>query len=153
MRHNLSAALLLALAIAAPAAAQAPEIQVEDAWARATAPSAQAGGVFLTLTDHGAGDRMVSASTPVAATAELHESVDDNGVMRMRSVPALPLPTGTAVQLKPGSYHIMLTGLKRQLKPGETFPISLTFEHAPPVTVTVTVQSAGASGKMHTHGP
>jgi copper(I)-binding protein len=71
--------------------------------------------------------------------------VNDNGVMRMRPVPGLPLETGKPVVLKPGSYHVMLMGLKQQLKPGDSFPVTLTFEHAAPVTATVMVGTAGAS--------
>ncbi len=154
MRYKYLAVVLLA---ATPALGQttgvqqAATIQVQNAWARATTPAAQAGGVFLTITDRGAPDRMLSAATPVAATAELHETIDDHGVMKMRPVPALPLPTGTAVELKPGSYHIMLMGLKQQLKPGDSFPIVLNFEHAPPVTVSVTVGQAGAAGPTPHH--
>jgi copper(I)-binding protein len=137
--------LVAALLIAAPALAQTPAVRVDHAWARATTSAAQAGGIFLTVTDTGAPDRLVGASTPVAATAELHETVNDNGVMRMRPVPGLPLEAGKPVVLKPGSYHLMLMGLKQQLKPGDTFPVTLTFEKAPPVTATVTVATAGAS--------
>ena len=135
-----------ALIVAVPAWAWAQGVQVENAWARATAASAMSGGVFLTVTDTGAPDRLVGASTPVAATAELHETIDDNGVMRMRPVAGgLALETGKPVVLKPGSYHLMLMGLRRQLKPGDNFPISLTFEKAGTVTATVTVGTAGAS--------
>jgi copper(I)-binding protein len=143
MRYIILAASLL---VAAPALAQAQAVQVEDAWARATAAGARSGGIFLTLTDIGAPDRLLGATTPVAATAELHETIDDNGVMRMRPVRALPLETGKPVVLKPGSYHLMLIGLRRQLKPGDSFSVTLTFEKAAPVTAIVTVAKAGASG-------
>jgi copper(I)-binding protein len=136
---------LTAMLIAAPALAQVPTVQVDHAWARATAAGAKAGGVFLTVTDTGAPDRLVGASTPVAAVAEVHETINDNGVMRMRPVPGLPLEAGKPVVLKPGSYHVMLMGLKQQLKPGDTFPVTLTFEKAPPATAIVTVGTAGAS--------
>jgi copper(I)-binding protein len=137
--------LAAALIVAGPVLAQAPAVHVENAWARATAANAMSGGVFLTVTDSGAPDRLVGASTPVAATAELHETINDNGVMRMRPVAGLAVETGKPVVLKPGSYHVMLMGLRRQLKPGDSFPISLTFEKAGTVTATVTVAAAGAS--------
>jgi len=142
MRRIVFAAALL---IAGPALAQAPGVQVENAWARATAAGAKAGAIYLTLTDKSAPDRVVGASTPVAATAELHETVNDNGVMRMRPVAGLALETGKAVVLKPGGYHLMLMGLRERLKPGDTFPLTLVFEKAGTVTVTVTVAAAGAS--------
>jgi len=138
--------LSAALIVAAPALASAQAVQVDNAWARATAAGSMSGGIFLTVTDTGAPDRLVGASTPVAATAELHETVNDNGVMRMRPVAAgLALETGKPVVLKPGSYHLMLMGLRRQLKPGDSFPVTLTFERAGAVTATVVVGTAGAS--------
>jgi copper(I)-binding protein len=143
MQHILLAAALLT---AAPAETQAQPIEVQNAWARATAAGAKAGGVFLTITDKGGPDRLVGASTPVAAVAEVHETVNDNGVMRMRPISALPLQPGQPVVLKPGGYHLMLMGLKRQLKDGETFPVTLNFEKAGSITTTVHVAKAGAMG-------
>jgi len=143
MQHILLAAALLT---AAPTDAQTQPIEVQNAWARATAAGAKAGGVFLTITDKGEPDRLVGASTPVAAVAEVHETVNDNGVMRMRPIPALPMQPGQPVVLKPGGYHIMLMGLKQQLKDGETFPVTLNFEKAGSITTTVHVAKAGAMG-------
>jgi copper(I)-binding protein len=149
MNRRIALAAALSLGLAATAHAQAPTVQVKDAWARATASTAKVGGVFMTLTATGAPDKVVSATSPVAETVELHETVRDGNVMRMRAVPALVVTPGTPTELKPGGLHVMLIGLKRQLKRGETFPVTLAFEKAPPVTVTVTVQAAGAS---HGHG-
>jgi periplasmic copper chaperone A len=146
--------LLAGLLVAAPAMAQnsasppPSTVDVQNAWARATTPNAQSGGIFLTLTDTGAPDRLVSVATPVAATAQVHQTTNDKGVMKMGAVPALDLPPGKPVELKPGGYHIMLMGLKQQLKPGATFPVTLTFAKAPSVTATVTVGKAGASGPV-----
>jgi len=142
-----SAVLASLLLIASPALAQTPAIQVQDAWARATAAGAHTGAVYLTLTDTaGSADQLVGASSPVAGMAELHETVNDHGVMRMRPVKALPLVPGKAMTLKPGAYHIMLMDLKQQLKDGETFPVTLNFEKAGSVTATVHVEKAGAMG-------
>jgi len=136
--------LAAALATASPAAGSA--VQVQDGWARATAAGAPSGAIYLTLTDTGAADQLVGVSTPVAATAEVHETTNDNGVMRMRPVKALALTPGQPVTLKPGGYHIMLMGMKQQLKPGDSFPVTLTFQHSAPVTATITVTKAGAMG-------
>ena len=136
------AALLLAL----PVSAQAQTITVEKPWARATSPSAKAGGVFMTLTDTGVPDKLVSIATPIAEVAGLHRTVEQNGVMRMLPVEGLDLAPGKPVVFAPGGYHVMLMDLKRQLKPGDTFPITLTFAKAAPMTVTVKVEAAGAAG-------
>ena len=146
MRRAILAAALFA---AAPAFAQSPSIQVDHPWARATAPNAKAGGVFMTLTDSGAPDKLVAASSPVAGMVEVHRTVNENGVMKMLPVDAIELVPGMKVTLAPGGYHVMLMDLKRQLKQGETFPLTLTFAKAAPVTVTVKVEAPGAAGPGH----
>ena len=148
--HILLAAALLTVA---PAEAQTQPIGVQNAWARATAAGAKAAGIFLTITGTGTPDRLVGAATPVAAVAEVHETINDNGVMRMRPIPALPLQPGQPVVLKPGGYHIMLIGLKQQLRDGETFPVTLNFEKAGSITTTVHVAKAGAMGPEMSMAP
>ena len=141
MRIPLLSALLLPFLIAA---GDAPQIQVEHPWARASAGAAKTGAAYMTITDQGTPDRLTGASTPVADTAELHESMSDMGMMKMRPVPGLPVAPDKPVSLAPGGYHIMLMGLKAPLKQGDSFPFSLRFEHAPPITVTVNVEAVGA---------
>jgi copper(I)-binding protein len=138
--------LAASLSLPAIAHAQTPSVEPADAWARATTAQARAGGVFLTLRGGAVADRLLHAESPVATTAEMHETVQSGDVMEMRPIPALPIPANVTVALKPGSYHIMLMGLQRQLKPGDTFPVTLQFEKAGAKTVTVTVGAAGASG-------
>jgi copper(I)-binding protein len=132
------AAALLSL----PVLAQPAPVSVTAAWARATVAAGQAGAVYATIAAT-APDRLTGISTPVATKAELHESRMDHGMMEMRSAD-LALAPGTQVHLSPGGYHIMLTGLSSPLKRGDHFPITLTFEHAGPVTTTVTIVAPGA---------
>lgn len=155
MRYTvLVAAALAGLASTAPVfsvQAQAPVIQVTEAWARATTSMARVGGVFLTMTATGAADRVVSASSPVAERIELHETIRDGDVMKMREVPHPAIQPGQPTVLRPGGLHIMLIGLKTPLNRGDSFPLTITFEKAPPVTATVTVQAAGAARPGHHH--
>jgi len=144
-------AAVAAISLAGGALAQAPTVEVSDAWARATTSMARAGGVFLTMKATGGSDRVVSASSPVADRVELHETIRDGNVMRMREVPELRVQQSEPTVLKPGGLHIMLMGLKQQLNRGDSFPLTITFEKAPAVTVTVTVQAAGAGGHSHRH--
>jgi periplasmic copper chaperone A len=123
-------------------------IRVDHAWSRASAGPASTGVAYFTVTNDGPPDRLVGTSTPIAATAELHETIRDNGVMKMRPVGALALTPGKPLTLSPGGYHVMLTGLKAPLKPNADFPLTLTFEHAPPITVTVKVEAVGAQSHM-----
>jgi hypothetical protein len=66
----------------------------------------------------------------VAGIVEIHEMSMDGTTMRMRAIPALDLPAGKAVDLKPGGYHVMLMDLKQPLKAGETVPLTLVVEGA-----------------------
>jgi copper(I)-binding protein len=132
---------LLALPVLLIAAGDAPQFQIAHPWARASAGAAKTGAAYLTITDQGQPDRLTGASTPVAATAELHESMQDGGMMKMRPVAGIQLETGKAVTLAPGGIHVMLMGLKAPLKQGDSFPLTLTFEHAPPLTVTIEVEA------------
>lgn len=121
---------------AAKDAAVAPGVvQVADAWCRPTPNGAKAGGCYLTLTA-GSDDRLVSVSTALAQSAEVHEMKMENGVMSMAHLAdGLPLPAATPVELKPGGNHIMLMGLRDPLVDGGVASFTLTFEKAGPIGV------------------
>jgi hypothetical protein len=132
-------ALALTAALARPAAAD-PTIVISDAWSRATVAQAGDGVVYLTIANHGtADDRVVGAATPVATKAELHTTLDDHGVMKMRPLADLPVKAGKTAAFKPAGAHIMLIGLKQRLKVGDDFPLTLTFAKAGPVETHVMV--------------
>ena len=147
MRLLLLPALLFLLAATEPPASQRP-FQIDHVWARASAGNARNGAAFLTLTGQGSPDRLVGVSSTVAESAELHETIDDKGVLKMRPVAGIGLEPGKTVTLAPGGRHVMLMGLKAPLKQGDSFPLTLRFEHAAPVTVTVTVEAIGG-GHQH----
>jgi periplasmic copper chaperone A len=150
MRGLLIASLLLCTALlvqSQPAAADQNGISVTGAWSRA-AMAGRVGVVYLTIANTGAPDSLTGASSPVAARATVHETFNDNGVMKMRPIAALPVPPGKPVKLSPGGYHIMLEQLKQSLQPGQTFPVTLTFANAGAVTTTVTVRKAGGNMAM-----
>lgn len=126
-------AATLALA-SGPLFAQA--ISVQDAWVRTTVQGQKGTGGFMKITAKD-GARLVAISTPVAGVAEVHEMKMEGDVMRMRAVPALDLPAGTTVELKPGGYHLMLQDLKTTLPKDTTVPMTLTFEDAKGVRSTV----------------
>jgi hypothetical protein len=133
----------------APALAQgtgSDTITVEQPWARATPTGAKTGAVYMTLDNKsGTADRLTGASSSVADKLQIHEMKVENGVMQMRQLTGgLPIPAGGSVVLKPGSYHVMLIGLKKPLKAGETLPLTLTFEKAGNISLTVPIQAVGA---------
>jgi copper(I)-binding protein len=126
MKHTRS---LLFTMLFASVAANAADVEVKSAWVRGTVPAQTMSGAFMELTSK-SDATLVGASTPVAEDAEVHEMKQGGGVMKMRATPRLALPAGKTVALKPGGYHIMLMGLKRQLKPGDTVPITLRIADA-----------------------
>lgn len=139
-------ATALCLAGLAPAQAQSTSsIEVTHAWARASAGTT--GVVYLAIANHGTeDDRLTAAETSVADKAELHTTLNDKGIMRMRPLADLPVKGGSGAELKPGGPHLMLIGLKHPLKQGEHFSLSLIFEKAGKVETEVTVERAGAMG-------
>jgi len=153
MKYFLTLCLALVLLVA-PAAfahsAQQGDIQIGHIWARANAVGATVASVYVPLLNKGeADDALVAVSTPVAESAMLHESTNVDGVSHMTMLDQLPLPSKKPIAMRPGGRHIMLMGLKQQLKEGETFPLTLQFAHAGDVTVTVTIQAAGAQSGDH----
>lgn len=120
----------IAIAAAAAAVLSAPavaQVTVKDPWARATVPAAKSSGAFMQVQSK-TNARLVGVSSPVAGVAELHQMSMQDNRMTMAPVEAIDLPAGKTVALASGGYHIMLMGLTRQLKEGETIPVTLLVE-------------------------
>lgn len=148
MNHLKTAAAALALlALAGCGRASTPDalaaVAVTDAQCRPTPNGLDVGACYLTLTAS-RDDRLVSASTPASASAQVHEMKIENGVMKMGELTeGLPLPAGETVSLKPGGDHLMLISLVRPLAVGDHVVLTLTFEHAPPAEVSAAVAQPG----------
>ena len=131
------------------------QVKVDNAWARATVQGQKATGAFMKLTAPQA-TQLVAVSTPVAGVAEIHEMKMDGGVMKMRAVPALDLPANQSVELKPGSYHLMLMDLKAPLAKDASVALTLTFKDAKGVEskqqITLPVSTGMPQGVAHQHG-
>jgi copper(I)-binding protein len=130
---------------------KADGIMVEQAWARATPGNAATAAAYATVRGGSQPDMLVGLSTPAAATAEVHQSFSDAGVMKMRPVTALAIPAGASVAFSPNGYHVMLTGLNRALIAGESFPLTFRFEHGQPITVEVRIRPIGRDAGDHDH--
>ncbi|MFC5371496.1 copper chaperone PCu(A)C [Brevundimonas faecalis] len=143
---GLSAATLVLAACGQPtekpaeAVAAPGTVTVADAWCRPTPNGAKVGGCYVTLTA-GSDDRLLSVSTALAESAQIHEMKMENGVMSMGELKdGLPLPAGQKVELKPGSTHVMLMGLRDPLVDGGVASFTLTFEKAPAIGVHAAVK-------------
>ena len=147
-RSALVLALALALASSAVFATRAAAheitagaLTISHPWSRATAGSAKAGALYLTVANAGAeADRLLGVTAEVAARCELHLSGMNGTVMTMRMVDAVEVPAGGSASFAPQGAHVMLMGLKAPLKKGSSFPAVLHFEKAGDITVEVTVQ-------------
>lgn len=148
---------LLAIALMASSQIAHAQVTVSDAWVRATVPGQQATGMFASLTAT-QDSKLVGGSSPVAGTVEVHEMKMEGDVMKMRAIASLPLPAGQAVSLKPGSYHIMLMGLKKPLPDGSSVPVKLVVEDAQKKQTTIDLKvpvrkaAAAKATEEHDHG-
>jgi copper(I)-binding protein len=122
-------------------------LEIKHPWTRATPKNAPVAGGYLKITNTGATpDRLTGGSAEVAQKFEVHEMSMDGGVMRMRELKeGLEIPPGATVELKPGSYHIMMMNLSRPLAKGDKVKGSLTFEKAGKIDVEFTVEAMGGS--------
>ncbi len=153
-------------------AGQSGTITVTNAWARAAAAGTTGGAYLTITNGGSAADALLSVSSPAAPMVEMHETVpmgapspaaslapsaspsagmgcgacgpvpSSGGMMGMRPVARIDVPAGGAVELKPGSYHLMLVGLTADLRPGASIQLTLTFEKAGQVTVSAEVRAS-----------
>jgi len=123
MKKTLALIALLAMATAHA------QTTVKDAWVRGTVAQQKATGMFAQITSANGG-RLVAATSPVAGIVEIHEMKMEGDVMKMKAIAGLELPAGKTVALEPGGYHVMMMDLKKELKAGETVPVTLVVEGA-----------------------
>jgi copper(I)-binding protein len=154
-RAVLRGALVLAMAAATTTLAQgqdmgqtvkAGDLVISQPWTRATAGGAKVGGGYLTIENKGTvADKLVGGSTDAAGKLEVHQMTTSNGVMKMHPVEGgLAIEPGKTVKLAPGGYHLMIVDLKHPFKQGEKVPVTLEFEKAGKVAVSLDVQGIGA---------
>ena len=116
-------------------------------WSRELPPVAPNGAAYFRIENRGTeADRIVSAHTPVAERAEIHTHEMDGAMMKMRHVHSVDVPAGGSVAFEPEGLHVMLLGLKEPLVGGKSFPITLVFEKAGQIDVTMEIRGSGASG-------
>lgn len=147
-RLTLSFFALLMMVNAQAQTVKAGSLIIEHAHARATVGNMPNSAAFLQLSNKGkSDDALVSASTTIADRVELHTMSMEGDVMKMRTVDSVDLKAEASLAMKPGQGpHIMLFGLKKPLKAGEKFPMTLNFRKAGAVDVSVEVMDFAAHG-------
>lgn len=137
----LSSVAILFLAGCAPQA-KGPKITIQDAWARPSAGADMNGAIYFRIVNDGKeADKLISADTPSAQAAEVHESMaDDNGVMSMKPRENVEVSAGGEVEFKPGGLHVMLVDLKQPLAVGDEVSLTLRFEKAGEIVLNVKVR-------------
>ncbi len=130
------------------------QVMIADTWARVTLQSRPAAAYMKIHNMAETADKIVAASSPLADRVELHTHSMDDGVMRMRQVEEIALPAKGHTELKPGGLHLMIFGLKREVKKGEMLPLKLTFKEAGEVEIMAKVgnKAAGSDHSGHSHG-
>ena len=126
---------------AAGSAAGSGALVVDGSWARASIGGSKVSAVYLAITNRGGSpDRLVGAAAERADHTMIHRSVVEDGVMKMRHVGAIGIPPGESVRLEPGGLHMMLMGVSPPLEAGERISVTLVFERAGEVVLSVPVR-------------
>ena len=137
----------LLLFVSANALAQ---VEIKDAWARATAPGAKVGAGYMTLRNASKeADRLVAASSPRAQRVEMHVHVKAGEIMKMREVKGFDIPPGGSFELKPGGAHLMFVSIGAPFKEGEKIPVTLRFRRTGEVKTELQVGRLTDAGPPH----
>ena len=155
----LAACLACATSVAAAADYTQGAITVGNPWARATPKGAPVAGGYLTITNKGkTADRLIGGASPAAGQIEVHEVVDVDGMAKTRPLAnGIEIKPGKTVELKPGSFRILLLGLKEPFQLGQKVKGTLVFEKAGPIEIVYNVEEnpgaavSGVAGAQHKH--
>lgn len=135
------------------ASAGSGDVAVADAYVRQPPPGARTGAAFFTLKNAGKTEvRLVAAENPASNLTELHNHINEGGVMKMRQVKDIPVPAGGQAKLEPGGLHVMLIDLKQPLKAGDSVALTLRFDDGGKQLINVPVRAGdGSPSKEHMH--
>ncbi|HEX5766752.1 MAG TPA: copper chaperone PCu(A)C [Burkholderiales bacterium] len=126
------------------------DIEVREAWSRATPPGAKLGVAYMEIRNRGPqAERLIAASTPLARSVEMHVTQRDGEVMKMRQVQGFDIPARERITLRPGGSHLMLVDIAKPLEKGERFRMRLRFERAGEMEIELQVQEQGSRHPGH----
>ncbi len=141
-------ALVLPLALAWPVVAHQYELGalvIGHPWSRPAPHGMSMGAAYLSITNHGTSEeQLIGASTPVAASVQIHRTTIVDGIARMRPMTEVVIPAGATVKIEPGGIHLMLVDLKAELEAGKRAPLTLEFRHAGKITVQLAIEQHDA---------
>ena len=145
MSNTRIALLIAAMLWGAPAAWADGGLTIKGAYVPPTIPGQDNGVAFMRLVNSGDGPAfLVGGESTEAEAVELHSHTMEGGMMRMRQVDRIEVPAHSAVTLEPGGLHLMLIGLKRELKPGDDVDIRLDLDDRSTMNVVVPVRNTAA---------
>ena len=134
-------ALLLTASLPCISFAADTALIIQDPYVRLAPPNAPATGAFMVIRNTGKSDRqLIKAESPVARAVELHNHINENGIMKMREVASIEVKAGSQAELKPGSYHVMLIGMHKPLQEAENIAITLRFDDGSSMQVNAPVR-------------
>ena len=142
--------------LAGDAKPSSPTVRVTNGWVRAPVAGQKVAAAYFDVTST-RNAVLVAAGSPVAARAELHETTNEGGVMRMRPLAKLELPAGQTVKLAPSGAHIMLFELTQPIKLGDKVPLTISVQDAgaaagtPPTTVKLEFEVRPTAPTSHQH--
>ena len=135
--------VVLSVMLLSACAPAATDIEASEVWARTGMAGGNSAVYMMLVNGTSADDELLSASSDVAEAVELHESkMGANGEMQMIPQASIPLAAGVKVEFKPGGLHVMLIGLKQELKIGDEFELTLHFKNHADITLKVIVKEA-----------
>jgi len=147
MKKKFFSLILTSLLLAACGMNMPDEVSAMNFWARAGMKDGNSAAYMILQNGTNVDDELIGASSDAAQAVELHLSqMNADGTMEMIQQQSISLPAGGKTELKPGSYHIMLIGLTRDLKAGDEISLTLKFKNRADLTLTVPVKDAEGMG-------
>lgn len=128
-------------------------LTIASPWSMELPPNAPTVAAYFVISNTGAADRLTGVDSPIAGSAQLHEHVSKDGLMKMQHVETVEIPPAGKVTFAPMAYHVMLLDLKdrSRLVDGQRFPLTLHFEKSGDVTIDVQVQKQAPDSTAATH--
>ena len=118
-----------------------PKIEIKNPWVRAVPPTLKNTALFMVIENNGnSPDVLIAVKTDICNKVMIHKTENSKGVMKMLHVDKLEIPSHSKVVFKPGSYHVMLMGLKKSINPGEKVKFTLIFDKSGAITIQAPVE-------------